>query len=350
MGLHAGKLTENDETNPVVEGRTRKMDCGQITDGSAVIFLASPGRASRRSPAPPRATTSASATARCARGRAAGQPAGPARGRAPRLRAAEGGERGRAKGARPGARRGSEAPRRDGERVGGVQVLVAATELGDQKALLDLANRIQSRSADPVVQLLGGGSGDKSRWSRWPARARWRRDFRRRSWSAPRRAWSAGRGRPRRHGQAAARTRPSSTTRWRRRARSSRGSWGSYLRVLALDHGTVRIGAAICDPTGTLTTPLPVIEPPEPASVVMLVREREVERVVVGLPVHLSGAEGSQAALARTFTDELQAPPSTSRSTPMTSGSPAGWPTPAGGPGRRRRATRSPRRTCSTTT
>jgi len=79
------------------------------------------------------------------------------------------------------------------------------------------------------------------------------------------------------------------------------------LRVLALDHGTVRIGAAICDPTGTLCTPLPVIEPPEPASVVALVREREVERVVVGLPIHLSGEEGSQAALARTFADELTA-------------------------------------------
>jgi putative Holliday junction resolvase len=79
------------------------------------------------------------------------------------------------------------------------------------------------------------------------------------------------------------------------------------LRVLALDHGTVRIGAAICDPTGTLCTPLPVIEPPEPRSVAELVREREVERVVVGLPVHLSGEEGSQAALARTFADELSA-------------------------------------------
>jgi putative Holliday junction resolvase len=77
--------------------------------------------------------------------------------------------------------------------------------------------------------------------------------------------------------------------------------------VLALDHGTVRIGAAICDPTGTLCTPLPVIEPPEPASVTTLVREREVERVVVGLPVHLSGEEGSQAALARTFAEELGA-------------------------------------------
>jgi putative holliday junction resolvase len=77
--------------------------------------------------------------------------------------------------------------------------------------------------------------------------------------------------------------------------------------VLALDHGTVRIGAAICDPTGTLCTPLPVIEPPEPASVATLVREREVERVVVGLPTHLNGEEGSQAALARTFAGELDA-------------------------------------------
>jgi putative Holliday junction resolvase len=75
--------------------------------------------------------------------------------------------------------------------------------------------------------------------------------------------------------------------------------------VLALDHGTVRIGAAICDPTGTLCTPLPVIEPPEADAVAALVREREVERVVVGLPVHLSGEEGTQAALARAFVSEL---------------------------------------------
>jgi putative Holliday junction resolvase len=75
--------------------------------------------------------------------------------------------------------------------------------------------------------------------------------------------------------------------------------------VLALDHGTVRIGAAICDPTGTLCTPLPVIEPPEADAVAALVREREVERVVVGLPVHLSGEEGTQAALARAFVAEL---------------------------------------------
>lgn len=38
-------FTADDEANPVVEGRTRKMDCGQVTDGTAVVFLASPERA-----------------------------------------------------------------------------------------------------------------------------------------------------------------------------------------------------------------------------------------------------------------------------------------------------------------
>lgn len=79
------------------------------------------------------------------------------------------------------------------------------------------------------------------------------------------------------------------------------------MRVLALDHGTARIGCAISDPSGTLATPLPVIEPPEPRSVAELVVKHGVEQVVVGLPLHLSGEEGAQAALARTFCAELEA-------------------------------------------
>jgi putative Holliday junction resolvase len=79
------------------------------------------------------------------------------------------------------------------------------------------------------------------------------------------------------------------------------------MRVLALDHGTARIGCAISDPSGTLATPLPTIEPPEPRSVAELVNTYDVERVVVGLPLHLSGEEGSQAELARTFCGELEA-------------------------------------------
>ncbi|MEJ2814887.1 acetyl-CoA acetyltransferase [Caulobacter sp. CCG-8] len=40
-----GAFTADDVANPVVEGRTRKQDCGQVTDGTAVVFLASERRA-----------------------------------------------------------------------------------------------------------------------------------------------------------------------------------------------------------------------------------------------------------------------------------------------------------------
>lgn len=37
----------DDEQNPVIDGRIRKQDCGQITDGAVVLFLASATRAAR---------------------------------------------------------------------------------------------------------------------------------------------------------------------------------------------------------------------------------------------------------------------------------------------------------------
>jgi alanyl-tRNA synthetase len=58
---------------------------------------------------------------------------------------------------------GEESKRLAGEayEAGGIQVLVAASELADQRALLEVANRIQSSLGDPVVQVLGGGDKDK---------------------------------------------------------------------------------------------------------------------------------------------------------------------------------------------
>ncbi len=78
------------------------------------------------------------------------------------------------------------------------------------------------------------------------------------------------------------------------------------MRVLALDHGTARCGCAISDPSGTLARPLPVIEPTDPARVAELVTEHGVDRVVVGLPVTMSGEEGEQAATARSFVSDLE--------------------------------------------
>src|SRR5918911_2221830 len=82
-------------------------------------------------------------------------------------------------------------------------------------------------------------------------------------------------------------------------------------RILALDHGEARCGCALSDPSGTLATPLPAIERPDSRrgldSVVELVRETGAERVVVGLPLTMSGEEGRQAARARGFAERLGA-------------------------------------------
>jgi putative holliday junction resolvase len=81
-------------------------------------------------------------------------------------------------------------------------------------------------------------------------------------------------------------------------------------RVLALDYGSARCGCAVSDPTGTLATPLPVVEAPATEgglkAIVDAVREQDASRVVVGLPVSLSGEEGAQAEEARAFAERLR--------------------------------------------
>jgi putative Holliday junction resolvase len=81
------------------------------------------------------------------------------------------------------------------------------------------------------------------------------------------------------------------------------------VRVLALDYGSARCGCALSDPTGTLATPIDPIERPATrkgfARVVDLVRDRGAERVVVGLPLGLSGADTDQTREARAWADRL---------------------------------------------
>ena len=80
-------------------------------------------------------------------------------------------------------------------------------------------------------------------------------------------------------------------------------------RVLALDHGEARCGVALSDPSGTIATPLPLVERPDTkrglSAVAALVAEHEPERVVVGLPLTLAGEEGAQAVAARAFAERL---------------------------------------------
>ena len=81
-------------------------------------------------------------------------------------------------------------------------------------------------------------------------------------------------------------------------SRSRRRFLGSLMRVLALDYGSARCGCAVSDPTGVLATPIePVANPASKRGLARLrelAAELEVERVVVGLPLSLSGGESAQ--------------------------------------------------------
>jgi putative holliday junction resolvase len=80
-------------------------------------------------------------------------------------------------------------------------------------------------------------------------------------------------------------------------------------RVLGIDVGTVRVGLALSDPTGTLASPLETLKRAKDGSdldrLVALVMEHEVTEVVVGEPVHLSGASGASAADAGAYAQAL---------------------------------------------
>ena len=82
------------------------------------------------------------------------------------------------------------------------------------------------------------------------------------------------------------------------------------MRVLALDYGSARCGCALSDATGTLATPIePVARPATKAGIRALralVEGRAVERVVVGLPLSLSGSDSDQTREARAFADRLR--------------------------------------------
>ena len=83
------------------------------------------------------------------------------------------------------------------------------------------------------------------------------------------------------------------------------------MRILALDAGAARCGCAVCDPTETVVTPLEAVRRPDTKrgldTLARLVREREIEQIVVGLPLTMRGEEGDQARWTRRFAARLAA-------------------------------------------
>jgi len=82
------------------------------------------------------------------------------------------------------------------------------------------------------------------------------------------------------------------------------------MRILALDHGTKRIGVAVSDETKTIALPLEYI-PAEPFADFLvrlkkLLAEKEADLVLIGLPRNMDGSYGSAAQKVEAFVAVLK--------------------------------------------
>ncbi len=82
------------------------------------------------------------------------------------------------------------------------------------------------------------------------------------------------------------------------------------MRILALDHGTKRIGVAVSDATKTIAQPLEYI-PAEPFADFLerlkkLLVEKEIDLILVGLPRNMDGSYGPAAEKVQTFVAALK--------------------------------------------
>ena len=77
------------------------------------------------------------------------------------------------------------------------------------------------------------------------------------------------------------------------------------MRILGIDHGTKRIGLAISDELGVIAQPLEFV-PAEPfdkflARLKEIIREKEVELLLVGMPRNMDGSYGPAALKVQEF-------------------------------------------------
>lgn len=80
------------------------------------------------------------------------------------------------------------------------------------------------------------------------------------------------------------------------------------MRILALDWGTVRVGAAISDPDGKFAFPLQQVIGASDAleEIAKLVIELEVEKILIGLPKAMGGQETASTAKTEKFIEKVK--------------------------------------------
>jgi len=81
-------------------------------------------------------------------------------------------------------------------------------------------------------------------------------------------------------------------------------------RLLCLDYGSKRVGLAVSDVTLTLATALDCLEispfPKFLASLGVVLKEKEISQILVGIPRNMDGSYGPSAQAARDFVQRLK--------------------------------------------
>jgi putative holliday junction resolvase len=81
-------------------------------------------------------------------------------------------------------------------------------------------------------------------------------------------------------------------------------------RILGLDVGSKRIGIAVSDPLGITAQGLKTLQRKNKrydlVALGRIIRDYEIREIVIGLPLRMSGAEGTQSEKMQIFADELR--------------------------------------------
>lgn len=79
------------------------------------------------------------------------------------------------------------------------------------------------------------------------------------------------------------------------------------MKVLGIDYGSKRVGIAISDESLTLARELTILSPKEFwEQIESLVKREEISRIIIGLPLNMSGGQTESTRRAQEFADKLE--------------------------------------------
>ncbi len=81
-------------------------------------------------------------------------------------------------------------------------------------------------------------------------------------------------------------------------------------RILSIDYGSSRVGFAVSDPYHIIATPLKTIKNKSIQDLLeqigLIVKEYDIESIVVGLPLGMNGKETKQTETVKLFSESLE--------------------------------------------